>query len=128
MGVIVLFYDRFIELCKEKGVKPSVVAKEIGLSNAAPTYWKNGSTPKSSTIQAIADYFGVTVGYLLGGEKIRIVPLFEGVGGISNDDIKFALFGGNSEVTDEMLNEVRAFAAFVAQREADKKKKADEQK
>ena len=61
-----MFYERFIGLCEKKGVKPSAVAREIGLSNAAPTYWKNGSIPKASTIQAIAGYFGVSVEFLLG--------------------------------------------------------------
>ena len=39
------------------------------------------------------------------------------------EDIKFALFGGESEITDEMYEEVRQFAKFVRQREAEKKNK-----
>lgn len=70
-----MFYERFLELCKKSGVKPSVVAKEIGLSNAAPTYWKNGSVPKASTIQAIAEYFGASVDYLLGKDDFPFPDL-----------------------------------------------------
>lgn len=61
-----MFYDRFIKLCEKKGVSPSTVAKEIGLSNSATTYWKRGSSPKADTIQKLADYFNVSIDYLLG--------------------------------------------------------------
>jgi transcriptional regulator with XRE-family HTH domain len=40
---------------------------------------------------------------------------------VSDDDIKFALFGGDGEITDEMYDEVKRFAAYIKQREADKK-------
>ena len=111
-----MFYDRFIELCKKKGVRPSAVAKEIGLSNAAPTYWKNGSIPKSSTIQAIADYFGVTAGYLLGDENIRLVPLFEGAGGINLDDVDIAFYGGYKELSESDKEILRDMVRVMLER------------
>ena len=40
---------------------------------------------------------------------------------VTDDDIKFALFGGDGEITDAMYEEVKQFAAFVRQREAEKK-------
>ena len=42
---------------------------------------------------------------------------------ISDEDIKFALFGGDGEITEEMYREVRDFAAFVKRREEEKKRK-----
>ncbi len=66
-----MFYDRFIELCKESGKSPSAVAKELGLNNSSSTAWKRGSTPKSETLQKLANYFGVSVDYLLGvGQRV----------------------------------------------------------
>ena len=41
---------------------------------------------------------------------------------ITDDDIKFALFGGSGEITDAMYEEVRSFADFVKRREERKKK------
>ena len=38
-----------------------------------------------------------------------------------DEEIKFALFGGDGEITDAMFDEVKQFAAFVKQREAGKK-------
>ena len=41
---------------------------------------------------------------------------------ISDADIKFALFGGNGEITDEMYDEVKRFAEMVKLREESKRK------
>ena len=35
---------------------------------------------------------------------------------VTDDDIKFALFGGDQEITDEMYEEVKSFAAYVKQK------------
>lgn len=62
-----MFYDRFELLCKEKGVSPTSVARENGITQQSVSLWKKrGSTPKAETIQKLADYFGVPVDYLLG--------------------------------------------------------------
>lgn len=55
------FYEKFLQLCKEKNVKPSMVAQAIGLSNSSATYWKRGAIPKLETIKKIAAYFEVPV-------------------------------------------------------------------
>ena len=61
-----MFWEKFIELCKQANVSPSGVAREIGLSNSAAVKWKKGAIPDSNTLQKIADYFDVSVDYLLG--------------------------------------------------------------
>lgn len=61
-----MFWEKFLSLCNEKGVSPNGVCAELGLSNAVATKWKNGSAPRASTARKIADYFGVSVSYLLG--------------------------------------------------------------
>ena len=116
-----MFYDKFQQLCKAKGVSCHKAALEIGLSNATPTIWKKrGLTPKGETLSLIADYFGVTVDSLLTTETEK-APTANGERTVSDDDIKFALFGGDGEITDAMYEEVRKFAAYVKQREAEKK-------
>ena len=49
-------------------------------------------------------------------------PTKTGERSVSDDEIKFALFGGDGEITDAMYDEVKRFAAFVKQREDEKKK------
>ena len=46
------------------------------MSKATPTTWKNkGTTPQAAQLQKIADYFGVSVDYLLGNTKQKEKPL-----------------------------------------------------
>ena len=60
------FWDCFYYLCNQKQTKPNIVAKELNISSATVTGWKQGSPPNSERLVAIADYFGVTTDYLLG--------------------------------------------------------------
>lgn len=63
------FYDNYIKLCASCGKKPTTVSKEIGLSNAAASGWKNGKKPSAITKQRLADYFGISVSELTGEEQ-----------------------------------------------------------
>lgn len=63
------FYDNYIKLCASCGKNPTTVSKEIGLSNAAASGWKNGKKPSAITKQRLADYFGVSVSELTGEEQ-----------------------------------------------------------
>ena len=54
------------------------MAEEIGLSNAAPTAWRKGAVPKSSTLEKIAQHFNVSTDYLLGKEQKETPTLPEG--------------------------------------------------
>lgn len=121
MVIISEFYKRLRDLCEERSMTVNELVKILDLSSGSPTAWKNGAVPRNATLAKIADYFGVTTGYLLGKENKK-APTASGERQISDDDIKFALFGGDGEITDAMYDEVRKFAAFVKQREADKKK------
>ncbi len=108
------FYLRFHQLCQEQGRSPNSVAQELGIPSGSVTAWKRGATPRSKASQKIADHFGVTVAYLR-GESDRPHPVTEA-------DIKFALFGGDGEISDAMYREVLQFAQFIQQREAPRKK------
>lgn len=64
-----MFFDRFKELCSKKGVSAYRACTDIGLNRSSVAKWKNGSIPNGSTLNRLADYFGVSVDYLLGNEK-----------------------------------------------------------
>lgn len=66
------FYDKFIELCVERGVKPTPTLKEIGVSAGNMKRWKNGSAVNAETLEKVAAYFGVPVGYFFEGEEISL--------------------------------------------------------
>lgn len=64
-----MFWDNFVILCNKKGKSPNGACAELGFSKNTATKWKHGSVPYDTTLQKIADYFGVTVEYLRGNEK-----------------------------------------------------------
>lgn len=64
-----MFYDRFIELCNQKNIKPTPLVVGMGLSSSNVSQWKKGSTPRPEVLAKLADYFGVSVEYLLTGEQ-----------------------------------------------------------
>lgn len=115
-----IFFERFSALCKETGETPNSVARRIGASSGSVTAWKRGTAPRNDTLSKIADYFGVSTDYLLGKSPKHTESDRKPV---SDDDIKFALFGGSGEITDAMYDEVRQFAAFIQRREEERKKK-----
>lgn len=64
------FYDTYVMYCSRVGKTPSGVAREIGISKSIVSRWKNGGgKPTDSTIQKIADYFGVSVSVMRGNEN-----------------------------------------------------------
>ena len=61
--------NRLKQLRKEKGVTQQEVADEIGVTKRAYIYWENEESQiKTKKASQLADYFGVSVGYLLGYE------------------------------------------------------------
>lgn len=58
---------RLKELREEKGITQQELAKIIGCSDGAISFWeKNINEPKATYIVALADYFNICTDYLLG--------------------------------------------------------------
>lgn len=65
-------YEMFKKLCDRKGLTASDVSKATGVSGATLTSWKKGDyTPKLDKLQKIADYFQVSVDYLITGRDSK---------------------------------------------------------
>lgn len=63
-------YEIFSNLLQKYGVTAYKVSKETGVSQSTLSDWKRGiSTPKQDKLQKIADYFGVSLTYLLTGNE-----------------------------------------------------------
>ena len=62
--------NRLKELRKEKGLSQVAFSQEIGIPLRTLQSWENGESQiKPDKAQALADHFGVSVGYLLGYEE-----------------------------------------------------------
>lgn len=63
-------YEIFEQLLQKYGVTAYKVSKETGVTQTSLSNWKSGrNTPSTKTLQRIADYFGVTVDYLMTGKE-----------------------------------------------------------
>lgn len=111
--------QRILDLLSEKGKAQKELTDFIGISSNSFTNWKSGrNVSYKKYIYAIAEFLGVSVDYLLGNSNLKT----ENEKTITDDDIKFALFGGDGEITDEMYDDVKKFAQFIKEKyENDKK-------
>lgn len=65
-----MFYDIYLNLCKQIRKSPSAVAQELGINKSNVTNWKNnGYTPRGNVLNQIAEYFNVSIDFLLEKEK-----------------------------------------------------------
>lgn len=64
-------YETISTLCENKGVSVSKMCTEIGISRGILSDLKTGrkSGVSAKTLNKIAEYFGVTMNYLMGTEK-----------------------------------------------------------
>lgn len=114
--------NRIRELRKQRKMTMKQLGDIVDLAESTISQYETGKRqPDNETLLRISEYFGVTVGYLLGAETEK-APAEYGKRSVSDDEIKFALFGGSGEITDAMYEEVKRFAAMVKLREDSKKK------
>lgn len=102
-------YDHIEQLCKESNINITFLCSECGIPRASLSDFKTGRKKSLSTdtLKKIADYFGVSMDFLLGGKQNQIAD---------DETLKVALFGGDGEVTDEMWNEVKRYARYIKER------------
>ena len=61
------FKVRLRDLREEKGVGQVELAQALGVSKGIISLWENGlREPKMSALIAIAEYFGISIDYLVG--------------------------------------------------------------
>lgn len=62
-------YEVYAKLRDNAGLTDYKVSEELGIARSTLSNWKSGKyTPKADKLQIIADYFGVSVEYLMTGE------------------------------------------------------------
>lgn len=106
------------QLLAQKGISGSKMSRDLGMSRSFMTELRKGRSKgiTAETAQKIADYFDVSVRYLLGTEDNKESPILtrKDEREVSDDDIKFALFGDKS-IDDETYESVKNFAKFAAE-------------
>ena len=69
-----MFKKIFTELCTKRNESPSSVCPKIGITPAAYSQWTDKTKPRKITLERAAEYFGVSVDYLLGADEKPLTP------------------------------------------------------
>ena len=114
-------YENIYALCKERWITPGGLCGELGFRRSVLSDLKNGRKKSldTTTLMKIAEYFNVSVDYLLTGEETK-KALTDGERKVSDDDIMFALWGDSDDVDKDDLDDVKRYAAFVRERKKNK--------
>ena len=102
-------FDRIEKLCWSRNINITEMCKICSIPRASLTDFKMGriKTLSASTLSKIAEYFSVSVEYLLSGD----IPALD------EASLKVALFGGVDGISDQMLADVISYAKYIKERE-----------
>lgn len=106
-----MFWKNFYSLCEDNNEKPLNVVTKLSIGHGSITKWKNGAVPNGKNLQKIADYFGVTVDYLLTGQKEKPTANSE----LSNDEM-FTLY---QSLPPELQKQAEDYLRFLAAKHKD---------
>ena len=104
------FLERLDCLLKENNLKKGVFLQSVGFDENAYSEWKKGTTRSyMKKIDIIADYFNVSVDYLLGRTDIRDYETYT-----------LAASTPDGELTPEQAEELEQFRQFIINRDKNK--------
>lgn len=99
-----------------KGISQQALAEALGVSQGAVGLWESGKRePNYKTLIRIADYFGVSVGFLLGTEKTqKNTPDSLSANQQTKSD------GNNVKNEDERITEILSVMSSLSEDDLDK--------
>ncbi len=65
-----MIYQKIKALCEARNITICRLERELTIGNGTIAGWKAGS-PNVKTLKAVADYFGVTVDYLIQEDSMK---------------------------------------------------------
>ncbi len=66
-----IIYSRIRELCADKGITINKLEAEMGMSVGSISKWKHSVSPTIDKISRVANYFNVSIDYMVGASEIR---------------------------------------------------------
>lgn len=104
------------DLCQERNIPIAKLEKDCGFSNGYLNPKKMSKLPYDRAV-VIAKYLGVSENLILtGSDDTKNAPTVSGERAMSDDELKFALWGDCQDIDEKDLEDVRRYAAFVRER------------
>lgn len=66
-----MVYERIKDLCEDNNMTVSSLSQLLQFGKSTISRWRNDNTPNTSQLVKIADYFNVSIDYLLGRTDIK---------------------------------------------------------
>lgn len=67
-----MFWQIYLMLCMERGLSANAVAKELSIASGTVSEWKKGRMPQNATLKRVAEFFGVSLDFLLGKSDAKV--------------------------------------------------------
>ena len=97
-----MFIEKLNKLLFTNNVTRAKLIEDIGIGKNQIKYWEtHQNTPNAETIKKIADYFGVTVDYLIGNEDVPASPVEPATSGWELDEREQTLLTTFRSTTEE---------------------------
>lgn len=107
------FGERLRAAREARGYTQQQVADHMKIDKSTYCGYETGKRqPDVQKIKQLSKFLGVS-----GDDLLETDFAGQQKNQVDDDDIKFALFGGDGEITDAMFDEVKKFAAYLKQRE-----------
>lgn len=110
-----MFFERFSELCEERKISRYKAVLEAGLSRSVVDRWRDGRLPTATTLSKLAEYFGVSVDYLIDTQE-KTPQTGVQKENIPAKDLYAAFFHNPEELTEEEMakywEDARDFVSF----------------
>ena len=109
-----MFRERLQKRRLKKGVSQTTVAQHLNITRQAYNHYETGQRqPTQEVLIKLADYFGVSVDYLLGRTDVpnpAESPL---------DGVEFAFYGEIKDLTDEEREDLADFVKYLKSKRKD---------
>ncbi|MDM8277810.1 helix-turn-helix transcriptional regulator [Ligilactobacillus aviarius] len=115
-------FERIKKLAKNRGVTLQKVANELGFGESTLYKWKK-QTPNGEYLAKVADYFHVSVDYLLGRENSESVSDQKDLKKFLDDNLNYGMTYDGQNLTDEEKERLKIALTQVFYKYKDKFKK-----
>ncbi|MCR8969307.1 helix-turn-helix transcriptional regulator [Facklamia sp. 7083-14-GEN3] len=99
-------FDRIKILCDKKGISITELAQRMGWADKAIYNWRS-STPSADKVKAVADFFNVSVDYIMNRTDNPKVA------DSNNDDDFLVAAHIDGDFTEEELEDIKDYIEFI---------------
>lgn len=102
--------NRIKELRLQRGIMQKDLSEFLNVAQNTVSYWEKGTyQPDNEMLARIADFFGVTIDYLVGRTSSPELSVLDS----ELSEVDFALYGEVKDLTDEEKEKILEFVKFT---------------